>query len=93
MAESQDKVSPVQALRDLLPQLPLDADQRASVSHNLDFVDPAEVARVVRDLRRSFSSLQSTFEELESVRSSSAVEIIPDPTPAQAYALSHGHAV
>lgn len=91
MADPKDKVSAVQGLRDLLPQLPLDADQRASVSHNLDFVDEAEVHAVLQELRRSFSSLHATFEELDSMRTSSTVEMISDPIPAQAYQLSSGH--
>ena len=90
MANPEDKVSAAQELRDLLPQLPLDADQRASVSHNLDFVDEAEVQAVLQELRRSFSSLHATFEELDSMRTSS-VEMISDPIPAQAYQLSSGH--
>jgi hypothetical protein len=91
MADSEDKVGSVQALRDLLPQLPLDADQRATVSHNLDFVDEAEVHAVLQELRRSFSSLHDTFEELNSIRTSSSVEIIADPIPAQVYQLSAGY--
>jgi hypothetical protein len=91
MADPDDKVSAVQGLRDLLPQLPLDADQRASVSHNLDFVDEAEVHAVLQELRRSFSSLHATFAELDSMRTSSTVEIISDPIPAQAYQSSGGY--
>jgi hypothetical protein len=88
MPDREENPTSIEALRQLLPQLPLDADQRASVSHNLDFVDEAVVDSVLHELRSSLGALQNTVQELESMMAPATVEVVHDPIPAEVYELS-----
>jgi len=83
-----DTHAAVAELRALLTELPLDVDQRESVSQNLGSLPAHEAEAMLQDLRETLSGLNETLEEIEGMIASSDIHITLDSTTARIFSQS-----
>lgn len=78
----------VEELRALLIHLPLDAEQRDSVSGNLDLLEVNEAGDLLENLQGTLASLTQTTQEIEGLLAALDVQVTRDTAPAMAFEMS-----